>query len=85
MGPLAPLPDTLRFAGIRSLTVEGDVNEQVFLTQHELSKRWHLSPRTLEGWRLKGIGPTYIKIGSRVLYRRAEIEKVEEGGQVPPC
>lgn len=53
------------------------MTETTFLTQHELSKRWHLSPRTLEGWRLKGIGPAYIKISSRVLYRRVEIEKFE--------
>lgn len=53
------------------------MNDPTFLTQHELSKRWHLSPRTLEGWRLKGIGPSYIKISSRVLYRRSDIERFE--------
>lgn len=53
------------------------MTDLTFLTQHELSKRWHLSPRTLEGWRLKGIGPPYIKISSRVLYRRSDIERFE--------
>ena len=58
------------------------MESKVFLTQHELSERWHLSPRTLQGWRLKGIGPTYVKIGSRVLYRRDRVEKYEEGGEL---
>lgn len=58
------------------------MHDQIFLTQYELSKRWHLSPRTLEGWRLKGIGPAYLKISSRVLYRRSAIEKYEEGGEL---
>jgi hypothetical protein len=61
------------------------MDDRVFLTQHELSKRWHLSPRTLEGWRLKGIGPRWVKVSSRVLYRRTDIERAEEGGEMPPC
>jgi hypothetical protein len=43
----------------------------------ELSRRWHLSPRTLEQWRWKGIGPRYLKIGRRILYRLDDIEKYE--------
>ena len=33
-----------------------------------------LSPRTLEGWRRRGEGPPYLKIGRRVKYRAEDIE-----------
>jgi hypothetical protein len=33
-----------------------------------------LSPRTLEGWRRRGEGPAYLKIGRRVKYRPEDIE-----------
>lgn len=33
-----------------------------------------LSPRTLEGWRRRGEGPPYLKIGRRVKYRPEDIE-----------
>ena len=43
----------------------------------ELSRRWHMSHRTLEQWRWKGIGPRYLKIGGRVLYCLEDIEAYE--------
>ena len=45
-----------------------------FLTPPEVAQRWRVSIRTLEGWRFKSIGPTFVRIGSRVLYRAAKIE-----------
>lgn len=50
---------------------------QVFLTTKELAHRWRISPRTLEGWRDKGIGPRYNKIGNRVRYPIDAIERAE--------
>lgn len=47
------------------------------LTQSDLADRWHLSPRTLEQWRWRGIGPRYLKIGGRVVYRLDDIETFE--------
>ena len=38
------------------------------LNQVELSRRWSLSPRTLERWRWRGLGPQYLKVGGRVVY-----------------
>jgi hypothetical protein len=32
------------------------------------------SPRTLEGWRLRGGGPRFLKIGRRVIYRRRDLD-----------
>ncbi len=47
------------------------------LNQIELSRRWSLSPRTLERWRWLGHGPRYLKIGGRVVYRLEDVEAYE--------
>ena len=47
--------------------------------QVELSRRWRLSPRTLERWRFQGTGPRYLKVGGRVVYRLEDVEAYEAG------
>lgn len=47
------------------------------LGQSDLSKRWQISPRTLEQWRWQGRGPRFLKIGGRVIYRLQDIEDFE--------
>ena len=47
------------------------------LNQVELSRRWSLSPRTLERWRWLGEGPRFLNIGGRVVYRLEDIEAYE--------
>ena len=47
------------------------------LTQNELAARWKCSPRTLEQWRWRGIGPRFLKIGGKVIYPEAEVETYE--------
>lgn len=47
------------------------------LNQVELSRRWSLSPRTMERWRWLRIGPRYLKVGGRVIYRLEDIEAFE--------
>jgi hypothetical protein len=58
------------------------------LNQIELSRRWSISPRTLERWRWLGLGPRYLKIVGRVVYRLEDIEAFEserarEGKAIP--
>lgn len=48
------------------------------LNQVELSRRWKISPRTLERWRWLGEGPRYLKVGGRVIYRLEDIIEHEE-------
>jgi hypothetical protein len=45
--------------------------------QVQLSRRWSISPRTLERWRWLHQGPQYLKIGGRVVYRLDDIEAFE--------
>ena len=47
------------------------------LNQVQLARRWSLSPRTLERWRADHSGPSYLKVGGRVLYRLADVEAFE--------
>jgi hypothetical protein len=46
------------------------------LTQAELARRWRKSVRTIERWRLRGVGPAHLNIGG-VLYRLSDIEEYE--------
>ena len=45
--------------------------------QRELAARWNLSPKTLERWRVLGIGPAFLKLGGRVVYRIEDVEDYE--------
>ena len=45
--------------------------------QIELARRWSLSHRTLERWRWAGGGPSFLKLGNRVIYRLEDIEAFE--------
>ena len=53
------------------------------LTTEELSQRWKLHAKTLPNWRVKKIGPAYIKLGegkkSKVLYRIEDVVAFETG------
>ena len=47
------------------------------LNQIELARRWRVSPRTLERWRWRKVGPAYLKVGSHVVYRIEDVEAYE--------
>ena len=44
-----------------------------------------LSPQTLTTWRSRGRGPRYIKIGSLVFYRGADLNEFIEARLVEPA
>lgn len=46
-----------------------------YLTQAEVARRYKVSERTIERWRLTGDGPPFVRVGlRRVLYRLADCE-----------
>lgn len=47
----------------------------IHLLTEELARRWKLSPRTLERWRWRGIGPKFRRVGGRVIYAIQEVER----------
>ena len=46
----------------------------VHLNQKQLATRWCISEATLERWRSEGIGPKFLKLSGRELYRQVDIE-----------
>lgn len=52
--------------------------EIIHFNQRNLAKRWNVSEATLERWRCEGIGPIFLKLQGRVLYRLVDIEAYEE-------
>jgi hypothetical protein len=44
-----------------------------FLETSEAATLLRIKPTTLVSWRWRGIGPSYIKCGHRVLYDRADL------------
>ena len=46
---------------------------EVCLSQIDLAARWRISPRTLERWRWTGEGPSFMKLGGRVIYRLEDV------------
>ena len=51
--------------------------EVVHLNQKQLAARWCVSEATLERWRSEGIGPMFLKLCGRVIYRQVDIEAFE--------
>ena len=48
------------------------------LSTRDLATRWNISQRTLDRWRWAGEGPSFLKLGGRVVYRVADIEAFEQ-------
>nr|WP_236589395.1 DNA-binding protein [Ramlibacter aurantiacus] len=42
-----------------------------------MADRWDVSEATLERWRSEGIGPVFLKLQGRVLYRLEDVEGFE--------
>lgn len=56
-------------------------NRPTFLTTEALAERWGLSVGTLCNMRVRGTGPTYVKIGHSVRYLLTDIEAHETAGR----
>lgn len=55
------------------------------LTSKETAKLLGYRVRTLKKWRSTGRGPAYVRIGSRVRYRREEINRWLDQQTVRVC
>ena len=53
-----------------------------YITTKELARRWLRSPRTIEGWRTKKIGPNYLNLNGKILYDLNEIIELEKSSKV---
>lgn len=56
-------------------TYDGEVlPSNTFVTTTEAAKHLNLSESTMEAWRLKGLGPVWMKFGRSVRYRVTDLE-----------
>ena len=46
-----------------------------FFNQTEAAELLRLSERTLERWRVEGMGPPFRRFGRRIVYARADLER----------
>jgi hypothetical protein len=45
------------------------------LTTRDVSKEYKLTESSLEKWRVAGVGPNYLKLSRKVMYRRSDVER----------
>ena len=51
--------------------------QERLLTPQEVAERWAITSYTLLRWRSEGCGPNYVRIGGRIRYRLADVERYE--------
>ena len=54
------------------LTAAADPDQK--FSRPEAARYLGISARTLEGWAVRGGGPRMLKLGSRVVYRRRDLD-----------
>jgi hypothetical protein len=55
----------------------------IHLTTREVASRLRVHQRTVERWRRMNMGPPFLKIMGRVLYRLEDVETYEASGLHP--
>lgn len=60
------------------------MSEPLYLTPAQLAQRWACHAGWLANERSAGRGIAYLKIGSKVLYSLAEIERHEAAATIQP-
>jgi hypothetical protein len=45
----------------------------IHISTQELAMRWSVSQSSLQSWRAQGIGPVFLKIQNRVVYREEDV------------
>lgn len=54
---------------------EEKVGEDLLLNPSEASKTLRVKVSTLASWRVKKYGPTWVKIGRLVYYKKSDLER----------
>ena len=48
------------------------------IDQRALADRWQVSETTLERWRSQGVGPVFLKLHGRIVYREQDLADYEQ-------
>lgn len=63
---------TIRSSAVEPANAPADLEQK--LSRPEAARYLGISARTLEGWAVRGGGPRMLKLGSRVVYRRRDLD-----------
>lgn len=66
------------------MTEQSDHLNDEYYTTDELANRWKSSREYLANRRSAGLAPSYIKVGSKVLYPVAEVKMYEQNNRRGP-
>ncbi len=58
-------------------------DENALLNEVQTAKLLNLSTRTLQAWRVRGVGPVFVRAGRAIRYRRRDIIAWIEANTVP--
>lgn len=58
----------------QTLVVDGSISPAAVDCESAAIYLGNLSPRTLRNWRNRGVGPVYLRIGGRVVYRVSDLD-----------
>ena len=53
--------------------VQNTVENDALLAESEVARLLCLSVRTLQAWRISGAGPSYVRAGRAIRYRRRDV------------
>lgn len=53
-------------------------NDLILLNETQVATILGISPKTLQAWRVRGVGPRFVKVGRLVKYLRANIQSWTE-------
>ena len=65
-------------------TKQSNPKVPILLTEAEAAQMLTLAPATLRDWRLRHKGPVYVKLGSLVRYREADLHEFADQRKVEP-
>ncbi len=55
----------------------GNINE--LLTPEEAARHLKMAKQTLARWRVEGTGPPFVRLGTRIFYRRSDLHAFVAG------
>ena len=71
-----PQPQALTDVGLKKHSF-ASASEHRILTDIEVAERLGVSRFTVRSWRLKGVGPRFLKMGRAVRYRSQDVDEYE--------
>jgi len=77
--PFAPRLNSVPTGGMRNPTHAPAATAPAYVNEQELTRLTTLSRTTLQTLRSKGGGPPFAKLGRRIVYRLADVERWIEG------